>query len=65
MLDGWKVLWGLNPTVNNTAQTGLRCNFSYSLEGWLSGVSGVRGESVSTDFEGNVTGNWTPSEELP
>ena len=57
MLDGWKVLWGLNPSVNNTAQSGQRCNFTYYLEGWLSGISGVRGETVGADFEGNVTGN--------
>jgi hypothetical protein len=57
MLDGWKVMWGLNPLVNNPAQNGERCNFTYYLESWLSGVSGVRGETVGTDFEGNVTGN--------
>ena len=57
MLDGWKVLWGLDPLLNNPAQSGLRCNFTYYLEGWLSGVSGVRAETVGSDAEGNVTGN--------
>lgn len=57
MLDGWKVYWGLNPLVNNPAQTGQRANFNYYLEGWLSTVSGVRGETVGADAEGNVTGN--------
>jgi hypothetical protein len=57
MLDGWKVLWGLNPSVNNPAQSGQRANFTYYLEGWLSAVSGVRAEAVGTDYEGNVTGN--------
>ena len=57
MLDGWKVLWGLNPLVNNPAQTGQRANFGYYLQGWLSTVSGVRSEGVGADFEGNVTGN--------
>jgi hypothetical protein len=57
MLDGWKVLWGLNPSVNNPSQSGERCNFTYYLEGWLSGVSGVRAETVGADAEGNLTGN--------
>jgi hypothetical protein len=54
MLDGWKVVWGLNPSVNNAAQPGLRSNFAYYPEGWLSAVSGVRAETVGADFEGNV-----------
>ena len=43
--------------MNNPAQTAQRANFNYYLEGWLSTVSGVRGETVGTDAEGNVTGN--------
>src|SRR4029077_3625161 len=27
MLDGWKVVWGLNPLLNNTAQTAERSNY--------------------------------------
>jgi hypothetical protein len=54
MLDGWKVLWGLNPLVNNSAQPSLRLNFGYEPQGWLQAVSGVRTETVSPDFEGNV-----------
>ncbi|PWU12226.1 MAG: hypothetical protein C5B50_21875 [Verrucomicrobia bacterium] len=55
--DGWKYLWGLNQFLNNPAQSGLRENFSYFPEGWLSGVSGAKSETVRTDAEGNVTGN--------
>jgi hypothetical protein len=54
MLDGWKVLWGLNPSLNNPAQTGQRANFTYYPEGWLWTVWGVKGETVGTDFEGNI-----------
>ena len=57
MLDGWKVLWGLDLLANNPAQPSKRANFTYYLEGWLDTVSGVRGETVGADIEGNVTGN--------
>ena len=57
MWDGWKVYWGLNPLTNNPAQTAQRANFTYYAEGWLSGSSGVRAETVGSDYEGNVTGN--------
>jgi hypothetical protein len=54
MLDGWKVLWGLNPLANNPAQSGLRLNYGYDGGGWLQTISGVRSGSVSLDAEGNV-----------
>lgn len=57
LLDGWKVLWGLSLFSNNPEQAGQRFNFSYYPEDWLSGISGIRSESVGTDPEGNVTGN--------
>jgi hypothetical protein len=57
ILDGWKLVWGLNLFANNPAQTGKRSNFTYYPEGWLWTISGVKGETVETDFEGNVTGN--------
>lgn len=54
MLDGWKVLWGLNPLLNNWSQTSLRKNYLYDQSGWLNQVSGVKSGSVSLDNEGNV-----------
>ena len=54
MLDGWKVLWGLNPLVNNPAQTGQRANYTYDPAGWLKQVAGWRGETLGPDAEGNV-----------
>lgn len=54
LLDGWEVLWGLNPLVNNTAQPSQRSNYSYDLADWLEGVSGVRTGEVTLDNEGNV-----------
>lgn len=57
MLDGWKVLWGLNPSVKNWAQSTQRSNFGYQPQGWLQTVSGVRAESISFDFEGNIFGD--------
>jgi hypothetical protein len=54
MLDGWKVLWGLNPLTNNVAQSGERSNFTYDPVGWLEILSGSRTESIGLDAEGNV-----------
>jgi hypothetical protein len=54
MLDGWKVLWGLNPSINNAAQPGLRSNFTYDPVGRLDLLSGIRGETLTNDFEGNI-----------
>jgi hypothetical protein len=54
MLDGWKVLWGLNPLVDNAAQPSIRANYSYNLTDWLDTISGVRSGVVDLDNEGNV-----------
>jgi len=54
MLDGWKVFWGFNPLLNNSAQTGLRLNYTYDGSGWLNQVSGIKSGSVTNDNEGNV-----------
>ena len=54
MPDGWKVLWGLNPVLNNPAQPGTRANYGYNLTDWLSTVSGVRSGAATSDPEGNV-----------
>jgi hypothetical protein len=52
--DGWQVLLGLNPLVNQFAQPGTRSNYGYTSADWLNGVSGVKTGSVSLDNEGNV-----------
>jgi Concanavalin A-like lectin/glucanases superfamily/Bacterial TSP3 repeat len=52
--DAWEVLLGLNPLVNDNAQSGSRSNYSYDSVDWLEGISGVRTGSVSLDNEGNV-----------
>jgi Bacterial TSP3 repeat len=52
--DGWEVLLGLNPLVNDNAQSSSRSNYSYDLVDWLEGISGIRIGSVSLDAEGNV-----------
>jgi hypothetical protein len=54
MLDGWKVLWGLNPTADNAAQQGTRANYGYNATDWLNSISGARIGSVGLDSEGNV-----------
>jgi hypothetical protein len=54
ILDGWAVLWGLNPNVDATAQTGLRANFTYDPAPQLEQVSGIRGETIGPDPEGNI-----------
>jgi hypothetical protein len=59
MLDGWKVLWGMNPLINNTAQPSERANYTYDGTGRLetnSGVSysGFSPEGFGFDAEGNI-----------
>jgi hypothetical protein len=54
MLDGWKVLWGLNPLVNNPAQSSTRANYTYDLTSQLDLLTGIRSETITDDFEGNV-----------
>ena len=51
---------GLDPTINQTATSGLRINYNYDGADWLkdvsgtSAVSGVKTGSVTLDAEGNV-----------
>ena len=52
--DGWEVALGLNPFINDSAQSGSRLNYSYDSADWLEGISGARSGSVSLDNEGNV-----------
>ncbi len=54
LLDGWEVMWGLNPLVNNTAQSGQRSNFAYDPAAFLRQVTGVRLETIAFDAEGNI-----------
>jgi hypothetical protein len=54
MLDGWKVLWGLNPLINNAAQPSERSNYGYNLTDWLNTITGIRAETIGLDAEGNV-----------
>jgi hypothetical protein len=55
MLDGWKVLWGLNPLLNNPAQSGERDNYTYDGIGRLENTSGAFAEVFGFDAEGNIT----------
>jgi hypothetical protein len=57
MLDGWKIVWGLNPLEDNAAQSPERLNYTYDPSGWLTAITGSRGESVGLDREGNVKSN--------
>jgi hypothetical protein len=54
MLDGWKVLWGMNPLLNNPAQSGERANYTYDGIGRLKGAVGIVNEAFSFDSEGNI-----------
>jgi hypothetical protein len=55
MLDGWKVLWGLNPSINNSAQSSERANYAYDGVGRLEeSTSGSWTEIFSFDAEGNI-----------
>jgi len=54
MLDGWKVLWGLNPLTNHPAQYSERANYYYDPAGRLDQVIGIRAETIGLDGEENV-----------
>lgn len=52
--DGWEVAHGLNPLLDDSAQSGSRLNYIYDGVGWLGTVSGAQNGTVSLDAEGNV-----------
>jgi hypothetical protein len=56
ILDGWEILLGLNPQVNNFTSSSQRANYGYTPADWLNNISGVQGKtgSVTLDNEGNV-----------
>ena len=55
MLDGWEIMWGLNPKdLNESDQTGKRINYVYDGTGWLTNLHGIRSEVFGLDAEGNV-----------
>ena len=55
VLDGWDILLGLNPQLNNAGTSSERANYGYTLADWLNGVTGVKSGSIGLDPEGNVT----------
>jgi hypothetical protein len=57
MLDGWKVLWGMNPLLNNPAQSGTRVNYVYDGIGRLDSATDPTAftEIFGFDPEGNIT----------
>ncbi len=54
ILDGWDVLLGLNPQMNNANTPSERANYIYTLADWLNNVTGVKSGTITTDNEGNV-----------
>jgi hypothetical protein len=52
--DVWKVLWGLNPSLNNPGQPGERANYVYDGVGRLKSDSGIPSEIFNFDAEGNI-----------
>jgi hypothetical protein len=55
MLNGWKVLWGMNPLTNNTALPSQRANYVYDGTGRLESLSGTNAEIFNFDAEGSIT----------
>ncbi len=53
--DGWEVSHGMNPLVDESAQTSGRVNYQYDEAGWLRVVTGIVAEVFEPDFEGNIT----------
>jgi hypothetical protein len=54
MLDGWAVMFGLDPRFDSSANSALRSNFTYDPVGRLELITGIRSEGLTNDFEGNV-----------
>ncbi len=54
ILDGWDILLGLNPQLNNPNTQSQRANYGYTLADWLNTVSGVKNGTIGLDPEGNV-----------
>ena len=54
MLDGWKVLWGMSPLINNSAQPNERNNYIYDGTSRLESLSGIENEGFGFDNEGNI-----------
>ena len=54
MLAGWKVLWGMNPLINNTTVPSQRANYVYDGTGRLESLSGTNAETFNFDAEGNI-----------
>jgi hypothetical protein len=54
MLAGWKVLWGMNPLINNTSVPSQRANYVYDGTGRLESLSGTNAEIFNFDAEGNI-----------
>ena len=52
--NGWQVLLGLNPLVNQVAQPTTRANYNYTAADWLNQVSNARSGGITNDAEGNV-----------
>lgn len=52
--DGWEVAHGMNPLVDESAQTATRWNYGYDGSGWLRVVSGAGSKSITLDDEGNI-----------
>ena len=54
MNNTWLVDFGLNPQVNYTGNTNDAANYLYDPDGRLKTVTGIRGETISFDAEGNI-----------
>jgi hypothetical protein len=55
ILDGWDILLGLNPQLNNVNTPSERAGYGYTSADWLNTISGVKSGTVIMDNEGNVT----------
>jgi hypothetical protein len=52
--DGWELAHGMDPLVDESVLSSKKVNYQYDASGWLQSVSGIWGESLSLDSEGNV-----------
>jgi hypothetical protein len=57
MLDGWSVVFGLNPNINYTTNAAFLSNYTYDPVWRLKALSGINAEVIGFDPEGNIQGD--------
>src|SRR5690606_7700846 len=62
--DWWEVTHGMNPLVDESAQTSGRRNYQYNGAGWLRAVTGIWTENITLDADGRMTSATNAANEI-